>query len=142
MKKRIALIFVAGLLSILFVACGQGAAANSSGGSSGHVTDVHMGNQSFLQSSITIKQGDSLHLINDASDVHLIHLGQWVNGAPKPEQEPGAPQIHILEFAGNANHEFDPWSTPGTYHLYCAIHQNMQLTVVVQEHTKRARMEK
>jgi plastocyanin len=132
MKKKVALVFVVGVLSILVVACGQGAAANSSGGSSNHVIDVHMGTHSFLQSSVTIKQGDSLNLINDASDVHLINLGQWVNGAPKPEQEPGAPQIHNLEFAGNAGHEVGPWNTPGTYHLYCTVHQNMQITVVVQ----------
>ncbi len=128
MKKKVALVFVASVLSLLVVACSQGAAANGSG----RVTDVHMGNQSFLQSSVTIKQGDSLNLINDASDVHLINLGQWVNGAPKPAKEPGAPQLHNLEFAGNASHEVGPWNTPGTYHLHCSIHQNMQITVVVQ----------
>jgi plastocyanin len=132
MKKILALVVIVGLLSVLVAACGQGAAANSSGGSSSHVTDVHLGVQSFLQSSVTIKQGNSLNLINDASDVHLISLGQWVNGSPKPEKEAGAPQVHSLEFAGNASHEIGPWSTPGTYHLYCTIHQNMQLTVVVQ----------
>ena len=93
MKKMLALIVIVSVLSVFVVACGQGAAANSSGGRSSHVTDVHMGVQSFLQSSVTIKQGDSLNLINDASDVHLISLGQWVNGAPKPEKEPGAAQV-------------------------------------------------
>jgi plastocyanin len=132
MKKKFTLVVIVGVLSVLVVACGQGAAANSSGGNGSHVTDVHMGVQSFLQSSVTIKKGESINLINDASDVHLISLGQWVNGAPKPEQEPGAAQVHNLEFAGNASHEVGPWSTPGTYHLYCTIHQNMQLTVVVQ----------
>jgi plastocyanin len=132
MKKMLAFVVIAGVLSVLVVACGQGAAANNSGSSSSHVTNVHMGVQSFLQSSVTIKKGESLNLINDASDVHLISLGQWVNGAPKPEKEPGAPQVHNLEFAGNASHEIGPWSTPGTYHLYRSIHQNMQLTVVVQ----------
>ena len=131
MKIKFALVVIVGVLLVLVVACGQGAAANSSGGSSSHVADVHMGVQSFLQSSVTIKKGDSLSLINDASDVHLISLGQWVNGSPKPEKEPGAPQVHNVGFAGNASHEIGPWSTPGTYHLYCTIHQNMQLTVVV-----------
>ncbi len=132
MQKKLVLVVIIGLLSALVVACGQGAAANNSGGSSSQTTDVHMGTQSFLKSSVTIKTGDTLNLINDASDVHLINLGQWVNGAPKPEKEPGAPQVNNLEFAGNATHEIGPWNTPGTYHLYCTIHQNMQLTVVVQ----------
>lgn len=132
MKKKVVLVVVVGVLSLLVVACSQGAAATSSGSSSSHVTDVHMGTQSFLKSSVSIKQGDSLNLINDASAVHLISLGQWVKSAPKPEKEPGAPQVSSLEFAGNASHEIGPWNTPGTYHLYCSIHQNMQLTVVVK----------
>jgi plastocyanin len=24
------------------------------------------------------------------------------------------------------------WNTPGTYYLYCSVHQNMKLTVIVQ----------
>jgi plastocyanin len=91
-----------------------------------------MGVQSFLQSSVTIKKGDSLKLVNDASDIHLISPGQWVNGSPKAETEPGAPPVHSLEFTGRATHMIGPWNTPGTYHLYCSIHQNMQLTVIVQ----------
>jgi hypothetical protein len=117
MKKKVALVVVVGLLTLLVSACGQGAAANGSGSSSSHVTNVHMGVQSYLQSSVSIKQGDSLNLINDVSDVHPINLGQWVNGFPKPEKEPGAPQVSSLEFAGNASHEIGPWNTPGTYHL-------------------------
>lgn len=132
MKKVLALVVTVGLLSVLVAACGRGAAASSSRSSSSHVTDVHMGVQSFLQSSVTIKKANSLNLINDASDVHLISLGQWVNGAPKPEKEPGAPQVSSLEFTGNASHMIGPWNTSGTYHLYCTIHQNMQLTVIVQ----------
>jgi plastocyanin len=30
------------------------------------------------------------------------------------------------------SHVIGPWNTPGTYHLYCTIHQNMQLTVRVK----------
>ena len=91
-----------------------------------------MGMQSFLQSSVIIKKGDSLKLMNDASDIHLISLGQWVNGAPKPETEPGAPQVQSLRVQW-PDKPCD-WSleTPGTYHLYCTIHQNMQLTVIVK----------
>jgi plastocyanin len=91
-----------------------------------------MGMQSFKQSSVTIKQGQSLDLVNDSSNVHLISLGQWVNGSPKAETEAGAPQVHNLEFTAQASHTVGPWNTPGTYHLYCTIHQNMQVTVIVQ----------
>jgi plastocyanin len=136
MKKLLTLLVTLGLVSLFVAACGSstpaGASSGGSSGSSGSVTNVHMGTQSFLQSSVTIKQGSSLKLINDASDMHIISLGQWVNGSPKPETEPGAPQVHNLQFSGYASHVIGPWNTPGTYHLYCTIHQNMQLTVIVQ----------
>ena len=133
MRKVVPLFVTLGLILVFVAACGRGTSASSSGGSSsGNVTEVHMGVQSFLQSSVTIKKGDSLKLVNDASDIHLISLGQWVNGSPKPEAEPGAPQVHALKFTGKASHLIGPWKTPGTYHLYCTIHQNMQLTVIVQ----------
>lgn len=137
MKKVFLLLVALGFILVFVAACGQGASASTptstpGNSGSGNVTAVHMGVQSFLQSSVTIKKGDSLNLVNDASDIHLISLGQWVNGSPKPETEPGAPQVHSLEFAGQASHMIGPWNTPGTYHLYCTIYQNMQLTVIVQ----------
>lgn len=142
MKNVLLLCIALGFMLVFVAACGQSPSASAPGsstptstpgssGGSGNVTDVHMGVRSFLQSSVTIKKGDSLNLVNDASDIHLISLGQWVNGSPKPETEPGAPQVHSLEFTGQASHVIGPWNTPGTYHLYCSIHQNMQLTVVV-----------
>jgi plastocyanin len=137
------LLVALGFILVFVAACGRGASAsppgastptNTPGGSSGsgNVTDVHMGVQSFLQSSVTIKKGESLKLVNDASDIHLISLGQWVNGSPKPETESGAPPVHNLEFNGQTSHMVGPWNTAGNYHLYCTIHQNMQLTVIVQ----------
>ena len=141
MKKLLTLFFTLGFMLVFVVACGRGVAASAPSSStssstpassSGNVPAVHMGVQSFLQSSVTIKKGDSLKLVNDASDIHLISLGQWVNGSPKPETEPSAPQVQSLEFNGQVSHVIGPWNTPGTYHLYCTIHQNMQLTVIVQ----------
>lgn len=124
MKKLFVLLVALGFMLVFVAACG------SSG--SGNVTDVHMGMQSFLQSSVTIKQGDNLNLVNDASDTHIISLGQWANGSLKPETEPSAPHVNSLQFSGQVSHVIGPWNTPGTYHLYCTIHQNMQLTVIVQ----------
>ncbi len=137
MKRLVVLLVALGFMLVFVAACGRGATASSptstpgsSSSGSGNAAEVQMGVQSFLQ-SLTINKGASLKLINNASDVHIISLGQWVNGSPKPENEPGAPQVHSLEFTGQASHMVGPWNTPGTYHLYCTIHQNMQLTVIV-----------
>lgn len=131
MKRLLTLLVTLCMVSVFIVACGTSTSANGNG-SSGSVTVVHMGMTNFLQSSVTIKRGSTLDLVNDASAIHIIGLGQWENGSPKPETEPGAPQVNNLLIPGNASKTIGPWNTPGTYHLYCSIHQNMQLTVIVK----------
>lgn len=141
MKRLFVLSIALGFMLVFVVACGSSTSASGSGGNTpantpgsgnSNITTVHMGMQSFLQSSVTIKKGDSLKLVNDASDTHIISSGQWVNGSPKPETESGAPQVSNLQFSGQISHTIGPWNTAGTYHLYCTVHQNMQLTVIVQ----------
>jgi|SRR5581483_12104782 len=132
MKKMFLLFVALGFILVFVAACGSSTSASGPGSGNSNTTTVHMGMQSFLQSSVTIKKGDSLKLVNDASDTHIISSGQWVNGSPKPETESGAPQVSNLQFSGQVSHMIGPWNTPGTYHLYCTVHQNMQLTVIVQ----------
>ena len=132
MKKMFLLFVALGFILVFVAACGSSTSASGPGSGNSNTTTVHMGMQSFLQSSVTIKKGDSLKLVNDASDTHIISSGQWLNGSPKPETESGAPQVSNLQFSGQVSHMIGPWNTPGTYHLYCTVHQNMQLTVIVQ----------
>jgi len=122
MKKLLAALILLGLVTVLLAACG---------GSGGGTNDVHLGTSNFVQSSVTISKGSSLNLIDDTSVVHIIQNGSWVNGTPRPTAEPGAPTVN-QQFNGNDNHMVGPFNTAGTYHLYCTIHQNMNLTVIVQ----------
>ncbi len=89
MKKLIVGLIVLSLVTVLVVACG---------GSGGGSTDVHMGNTTFVQSSVTISKGSSLNLIDDVAVTHIIGNGSWVNGAPVPASEPGAPTVNNLQF--------------------------------------------
>ncbi len=124
MKKLIAGLVVLSLVTVLVVACG---------GSGGGSTDVHMGNTTFVQSSVTISKGSSLNLIDDVAVTHIIGNGSWVNGAPVPASEPGAPTVNNLQFTSAGQSQMiGPFNTAGTYHLYCSVHQNMNLTVIVQ----------
>lgn len=136
MKKLLVAFVVLGLLSALLVACGGSSTGSSSGnngsGSSGSTTDVHMTANNFAQPSVTISKGSSINLIDDTSDVHIISNGSWVNGSPQPKVESGAPVVSSLQFSGNDSHAVGPFNTAGTYHLYCTVHQNMNLTVIVQ----------
>jgi len=92
---------------------------------------VHMGGASFLQPSITIQTGQSISLIDDAASPHTITNGSWINGSAKQAKENGAPTV-LIQFNGNDSQSIGPFTASGTFHLYCTIHQNMNLTVVVQ----------
>jgi len=135
MKKLIVLCVVLGALAMLLAACGGSSSGNSSssGGSSGNSSSptVHLGASNFDQSSVTIQKGQSLALTDDTAAVHIIDNGSWVNGAPEPKQEPGAPTVNNVQFNGNDSHTIGPFNTSGTYHLYCTVHPGMNLTVIV-----------
>jgi plastocyanin len=127
--------------SILLVACtrpgtptaskakGNGSSGSSSSGSGGGTT-VHLGNATFLQSSITIPKGSKLTLVDDVAVPHIIENGSWKGSTQAPAKEPGAPTVNA-NFAGNDTHEVGPFTTAGTFHLFCTIHPGMNLTVVV-----------
>src|SRR6266702_3494671 len=87
----------------------------------------------FLQPSVTISKGSSLNLIDDVAVLHLISNGSWVNGVAQPATEPGAPTVSNMQFnAAGQSMTVEPFNTAGTYHLYCSVHQNMNLTVIVK----------
>jgi plastocyanin len=123
MKKLVIAFVLLSLVTVLVVACG--------GGGGGGTTDVHLGATNFVQSSVTISKGSSLNLVNDASVVHIITNGSWVNGTPRPAVESGAPTVNV-QFNGNDSHMVGPFNTAGTYHLFCTVHPGMNLTVTVQ----------
>jgi plastocyanin len=125
LKKMLIGVIVCGLLSLLVSAC---AIENVS---TGNLPTVHMGPTNFLQHSITIQQGQMVNLVDDASSTHIITNGSWVNGVAKPAKEPGAPTVNQT-YNGNDSAPIGPFTTPGTYHLYCTIHVNMNLTVIVK----------
>ena len=113
------------LLTILLSACGIKDLSTASGPS------VHMSGTNFVQNSVTIQKGDMLNLIDDAASTHIIVNGSWINGTAKPAIEPGAPTVN-QQYVGNDSAPIGPFNTAGTFHLYCTIHQNMNLTVIVQ----------
>ncbi len=127
MKKLIGAFVLLTLVTMLVVACGGSSTSSSSGGGT-----VHMGDQNFLQPSVTISKGSNLTLVDDTATVHIIANGSWVNGSAQPMQESGAPVVNNLQFNGNDTKTIGPFNITGTFHLYCTVHPNMNLTVVVQ----------
>jgi len=145
-KKRctaVLLMLVAlALGSILLVACARpgtpGASTGtgqgnqpSSGSSGGGPPTVHMGPSNFVQSTVGVPKGSKLMLVDDGSYVHILANGMYVNGTPKPAKEPGAPTVDMVQVNGN-NVEIGPFTTAGTFHIYCTIHPGMDLAITVK----------
>lgn len=131
MKKLfMAFVFVC-MITVLLAACGGSSSSTSGTGSSSSAT-VHMGQTNFVQSSVTISKGSTLTLVDDVSSVHIIANGQWVNGVAQPKQEPGAPKVSNVQFStAGQSQTIGPFNTAGTFHIYCSVHLNMNLTVIV-----------
>ena len=127
-KKLFATLCLCGVaLTLILVACGATGAATSSA-----PNQVHMNATNFAQSSITVKKGESITLIDDAPISHIIANGMWENGTAKPQDEPGVPQVKDLQISGSGQATLGPFTTAGTFHFYCTVHPGMSLTVVVQ----------
>jgi plastocyanin len=125
LKKPTAVVVILCLVTAFVVACGGSSGSGSN--------DVHLGNTNFTQSSVTISKGSSLNLIDDVAVTHIISNGSWVNGTPMPATEPGAPTVSNVQFtSAGQSQTIGPFTTAGTFHLYCTVHQNMNLTVMVQ----------
>jgi plastocyanin len=91
---------------------------------------VHMNDLQFLQTSITIQKGETITLVDDSSAVHMIENGKWDGGTQRPYLEPRAPKIEAT-IAGNSRQTIGPFTTAGIFHLYCSVHPDMELTVIV-----------
>lgn len=125
MKKLLAVLVLLSLITVFVGACGGSSGSGSN--------DVHMGNTNFAQSSVTMSKGSSLNLIDDVAVTHIIANGSWVNGTPMPATEPGAPTVNNVQFnTAGQSQTVGPFNTAGAFHLYCTVHQNMNLTVIVQ----------
>ena len=123
---------VAGIVigAILIAAIAQTNAPTGTTSTNG-VPTVHMSAGNFDQPSITISKGSKLLLVDDVSVLHILANGSWQNGATKPASEPGAPTVNNVQVNGNSI-QIGPFSTAGTYHIYCTVHLGMNLIVIVQ----------
>jgi plastocyanin len=85
----------------------------------------------FEQSCITLKKGDTLKIVQDQTSFHIFDYGQWNGNTQQPVQAPaGAPALKSLQMSGPTV-SIGPFTTAGTYHIYCTVHPGMNLTIVV-----------
>jgi plastocyanin len=123
--------------SILLAACtrpGTAPVASAKAGNSNvkSAGTVHMGASTFVQTTVTISKGSKLTLIDDAATMHIIQNGAWdSNNNAQAAAESGAPKINTT-FNGSDTQDIGPFTTAGTFKLYCTVHPGMNLTVTVQ----------
>jgi plastocyanin len=144
MKKMIAIAVVLSVLLILVSACSRSGttastsnsganAANNSASTTSNSVDVRLEGTSFDQTSVTIPKGGTVNLINDTGTVHIIQNGSWENGTAKSAVETGAPVVNGVQFSTISQKQvIGPFTTAGTFNVYCTVHPGMNLTIIVQ----------
>jgi plastocyanin len=119
--------------AILIAALAQPATATATTTTTSGEATVHLGISTFSQPSVTVAKGAKLKLIDDGTFEHILFNGSWVNGQPSSQSQVGAPSVKNLMINGTGKSvEIGPFSSAGTYHIYCSIHSGMTLTIIVQ----------
>src|SRR3989442_9314361 len=134
-QRRVLAIFALG--SILLAGCSsQGTTISSTsttnGGGGGNCANgtVHTLVTTFQEACVNVAKGSKLQVIPVVNSLHILDNGSWVNGNQVPMTEAGAPTVNNVQVtAGTVS--LGPFTTAGTYHIYCTVHPNMNLTVIV-----------
>lgn len=93
---------------------------------------VSLAGSQFLTNVVLVPKGSKLLLVDDDSSEHILRNGSWTSdGIPQPGTEPGAPVVQRLDIKSGSV-TIGPFTRAGVFHLYCTIHQGMNLTIVVQ----------
>lgn len=93
---------------------------------------VHLAASSFAPNIVALHAGDKLAIVDDAPVPHTLTNGTWsADNRPVPGVEPGAVILNNLQLNNNSV-TVGPFTTPGTYHIYCTVHPGMSLTIIVQ----------
>ena len=125
---RWAILPAAIVLALLVVGCGKTVAGTSSTPTGGGNT-ISMTTDNFVQHTLTVKAGSTVHFSDTNGGFHQICLGNDMKcdtAATGPSDLQGSgfsinpPQVKDVVF-----------STPGTYQITCSVHPNMNVTITV-----------
>jgi len=106
-------------------------AGSSATGQVGSAT-VHLTANQFSPDLVALHKGERLLIVDDGPVPHTLTNGSWsADNRPVPGVEAGAPLVNNVALNNNTV-TLGPFTTSGTYHLYCTIHPGMTLTIVVQ----------
>jgi plastocyanin len=133
MKKSVLVIPVVLLMAALVLfGCGKVPGVHNNSGPSVSETTVQMNPTNFVQTTRTIKAGQSL-LFDDSvggGGLHIICLGnnQACDSSAQGPSDLKSPGFTIQPGATKSV----TFPTAGSYQITCTVHPNMNLTVTVQ----------
>jgi plastocyanin len=123
--------------SIILAGCsGQsttiGSTTSNNGGGSGNCANgtVHTLATTFQEACVNVAKGSKLQVVPVVNSLHILNNGSWVNGQQVPMAEAGVPTVSNVQVTSSTV-SIGPFTTAGTYHIYCTVHPNMNLTVIV-----------
>jgi plastocyanin len=125
-KKLVFGMLAFALVTVLFAACSIKEGATASG------IEAKMGSSNFIDTKVTLKKGESVTLVDEVASLHTITNGTWDGSQAKPAVEAGAPQVHFTVSNKGESRNVGPFTTAGTFHLYCTVHPGMNLEIIVQ----------
>ena len=125
--------------SILLVACARPGTVTPGTGGGGSTPSapscpsgtVHTLATSFQESCVNVAKGSSLKIVPSVTSLHIFANGSYVNGSPQPANEPGAPVLNNVQLTSSPI-TIGPFTTAGTFHIYCTVHVGMNLTINVK----------
>jgi plastocyanin len=91
---------------------------------------VGMEQESFNHDQVTLHVGETLELFNDSNFLHVVAPGEDA----RVDDTSLAPRFgarDVVSVPRGKVYQTLTWNTPGTYHLTCTLHPEMNLTVVV-----------
>jgi plastocyanin len=108
-----------------------GTAGSVSTGGSGTAT-VRLTFNRFAPDIVALHKGETLTFVDEGSVPHMLANSMWIaDKRPSPGVETGAPAIRTVG-VNDKSVTIDPFTTLGTYHIYCTVHPGMTLTVLVE----------
>lgn len=120
------------LFAVPFLVLGAAAPAlaHTTPAPSGHSNLVGMRQESFSTDTVTLHVGEPLQLFNDSNFLHVVAPGQDARVADQPG-EPRFGSRDVVSVPRGTAYQTLTWGAPGTYHVTCTLHPDMNLTVVV-----------
>ena len=91
---------------------------------------IGMDHEVFTSDVVSVKQGQTVTLVNNSRWVHIIGAGQK---GRLDDVSTAVPVEFRRLMESNDTYTSGKWSTPGTYFLTCSVHPEMTVKVVVTE---------